>query len=207
MVESVTHWRASMSNDEAQSVKNKVYWIGHSSQLLCLTNGVSILFDPAFSQRASPLSFVELSLRFPSAATAAQLPPIHIVTLSHNHYDHMDKHSIKAVAARFPDAQFVVPLNLDLFPRKWGVPAASIITLDWYEACEVKGVRVGCTPAQHRSKHSTFDDKEVLWCGWCVGWQSGKQQPQPASTREKPTLVPFSWTWSSSDVATAAQQT
>ncbi|CAJ1019795.1 putative Beta-lactamase superfamily domain containing protein [Leishmania utingensis] len=102
MVESVTHWRASMSNDEAPSVKNKVYWIGHSSQLLCLTNGVSILFDPAFSQRASPLSFVELSLRFPSAVTAAQLPPLHIATLSHNHYDHMDKHSIKAVVAPLP---------------------------------------------------------------------------------------------------------
>ncbi|AYU77207.1 Beta-lactamase superfamily domain containing protein [Leishmania donovani] len=209
MAESVAQWRASMSNDEAQPAKNRVYWIGHSSQLLCLSNGVNVLFDPIFSQRASPLSFAGPSRRFPPAATAAQLPPIHIVTVSHNHYDHMDKHSIKAVAVRFPDAQFVVPLKLDRFLREWGVPAASITTLDWYEACEVKGVRVGCTPAQHWGKHSAFDDNEVLWCGWCVGWQPGQQQHQqkPASTCEKPTLISSSGIESSSEVLVEAQRT
>ncbi|KAG5509626.1 hypothetical protein JKF63_06331 [Porcisia hertigi] len=188
MAQSVAQWRTSMNNDEAHPVKDRVYWIGHASQLLCLASGVNILFDPIFSPRASPVSFAGPRRRFPPATTVAQLPPIHIVTVSHNHYDHMDKQSIKAVAARFPDARFVVPLNLDRFLREWGVPAASIITLDWYEACELNGVRVGCTPAQHWGKHSAFDNNEVLWCGWCVGWKPGEQQNMPqASTTETPT--------------------
>ncbi|KAG5484098.1 hypothetical protein LSCM1_05953 [Leishmania martiniquensis] len=206
MAESVAHWRASRGNDEAQPAKDRVYWIGHSSQLLCLANGINILFDPIFSQRASPLSFVGPSRRFPPAATVSQLPPVHIVTVSHNHYDHMDKHSIQAIAARFPDAQFVVPLKLDRFLREWGVPAASIIALDWYEACDVKGVRVGCTPAQHWGKHSAFDSNEVLWCGWCIGWQPGQQQ-QLASTNAKPTIVAPSGTQPTAKALEKAQRT
>ncbi|KAG5483526.1 hypothetical protein CUR178_07847 [Leishmania enriettii] len=205
MAESVAHWRASRDSDEGQPAKDRVYWIGHSSQLLCLVNGINVLFDPIFSQRASPLSFAGPSRRYPPAATAAQLPPIHIVTVSHNHYDHMDKRSIKAIVARFPDVQFVVPRKLDRFLREWGVPAASIITLDWYEACDVKGVRVGCTPAQHWGKHSFFDDNEVLWCGWCVGWQPGHRQLGP--TNACPTLVPSSRAKSSAEVLEEARQT
>ncbi|KAK7198782.1 Beta-lactamase superfamily domain containing protein [Novymonas esmeraldas] len=206
MAESVARWRASTSSggggDGATvSAKDRVYWIGHASQLLCLANGINILFDPIFSYRASPVSFAGPARRFPPAATAAQLPPIHIVTISHNHYDHMDEDSVKAVAARFPDAHFVVPLKLDRFLREWGVPASSITMLDWYEACEVKGIRIGCTPAQHWGKHSAFDNNEVLWCGWCIGWQPGKYQgPASATEGSAPTAL------SSSETSTQAPE-
>lgn len=205
---SVAQWRAAVAAGEAPA-KDRVYWIGHASQLLCLANGTNILFDPVFSHRASPLSFAGPARRYPPATTAAQLPPIHIVTVSHNHYDHLDKESIKAVVARFPDVRFVVPLCLDRVLHSWGVPAPSITPLDWYEACVVGNVRIGCTPAQHWGKRSAFDDNEVLWCGWCIGWQPDKQpsplQQDATSATEKPVQESLSGSESTADTPATAQ--
>ncbi|KPI89654.1 hypothetical protein ABL78_1235 [Leptomonas seymouri] len=165
--ESVAEWRRTGTDKCA----DRVYFIGHATQLLCLGSGVNVLFDPIFSYRASPLSFAGPARCYPPATSIDQLPPIHIVTVSHNHFDHLDKKSLMALYKRFPDIHFVLPLKMERLLQGWGISPTSITTLDWYEDCELLGVRIGCTPAQHWGKRSMFDDNEVLWCGWCVGWK------------------------------------
>lgn len=180
MAESVAEWRRRADHDGKHA--DRVYFIGHATQLLCLGGGINVLFDPIFSKRASPVSFGGPARRFPPATTVDQLPPIHIVTVSHNHYDHMDEESLKAVYQRFPDVRFVLPLKMERFLQEWGIPAASITTLDWYEECELHDVRIGCTPAQHWGKHSLTDNNEVLWCGWCIGWKPDADASTAATT-------------------------
>lgn len=177
----VRQWR------EAGSGGQRVYWIGHASQLLCLHNGLNILLDPIFSTRASPLRFAGPKRRYPPATTVEQLPPIHVVTVSHNHYDHMDKASLKAVARQFPDAQFVVPRCLGRFLVEWGIPSTAISELDWWEewASDGQAVRIACTPAQHWGKHSLCDNNEVLWCGWCIGWEKENASVQPVAEKHE----------------------
>jgi N-acyl-phosphatidylethanolamine-hydrolysing phospholipase D len=207
MGESVAKWR----HTSAEQLTDRVYFIGHATQLLCLANGVNILFDPIFSKRASPVSFSGPARRYPPATTVEQLPPIHIVTVSHNHYDHMDKASLVAVAQRFPEARFVLPLKMERFLLEWGIPATSITTLDWYEECELHAVRIGCTPAQHWGRHSLTDGNEVLWCGWCVGWKRGGGKSgapaaaSPTTTTEGNKDTPASY--SGSEVAPPAFST
>ncbi|KPA76382.1 hypothetical protein ABB37_07724 [Leptomonas pyrrhocoris] len=207
MGESVAEWRRTPADHRG----DRVYFIGHATQLLCLGNGVNVLFDPIFSPRASPVSFAGPARRYPPATTVDQLPPIHIVTVSHNHYDHMDQASLTALYGRFPEVRFVLPLKMEPFLQQWGIPAASITTLDWYEACEVHGLRIGCTPAQHWGRRSMSDSNEVLWCGWCVGWRPNEPTTlNTAAVGERDKQPPASYSGSDAvpdtDAAAAEQQ-
>lgn len=169
------------SSSGCKGGKDLVFWLGHASQMLCLVEGdVNILFDPIFSQRASPLRCMGPKRCFPPPLTVEELPRIDLVLISHNHYDHLDSQTIRAVHQRFPDVRFIVPLQMETLLLPWGIPASSITSLDWWEETEVRVVnsnaavhlRVACTPAHHYGLHSLFDKNKVLWCGWVVGWKN-----------------------------------
>lgn len=184
-----------MSGFDVPVPKDYVYWLGHATILLCV-KGLNIIIDPVFSERASPVQFFGPKRRYPCATTVEELPPMDIVLLTHNHYDHLDADSIKALYARFPNILMVVPLNMDRLLVGFGVPEKQIITLDWWEELNVAGVTFACVPAHHWSWHDLFDRDEILWCGWVVGWNppadGGRQAPNVSRvvTTQNPLIPP-----------------
>ncbi|MHB0948260.1 MAG: MBL fold metallo-hydrolase [Gemmatimonadaceae bacterium] len=144
-------------------------WVGHSTVLLQLS-GLNVLTDPMFSERASPLPFAGPRRMVPPGVALDALPPVDVVLLSHNHYDHCDRPSIRAIARSHPDAAWIVPMGLAALVRRWGV--RHVMELDWWEVAEVEGAagraRVGCTPARHFSARTPFDRGDTLWCGFTI---------------------------------------
>lgn len=141
-------------------------WIGHSTFLVRM-DGVTFLTDPMFSDRASPFSFMGPRRMVPPGIPLEALPPVSFVLLSHDHYDHADRPTVKQLAER--GFRFVVPLGLADWVRGAGGEA---IELDWWQEVELDGVRIHCVPAQHFSGRSIGDQRRRLWAGWVVGGPS-----------------------------------
>jgi len=142
---------------------NYAIWIGHSTFLI-KKNGVTILTDPIFSKRASPFKNIGPKRLIPPAIPLDAIPHIDIVTVSHNHYDHLDIHSLKKISKKHPEAIFLVPAGDEkLLKRK---KIKNVYSFDWWESIEHKGFLITFTPVQHWSKRSLFDRNKSLWGGW-----------------------------------------
>jgi N-acyl-phosphatidylethanolamine-hydrolysing phospholipase D len=148
-----------------------ITWVGHSTMLVQL-GPLNILTDPIWSDRASPWRAVGPRRLVPAALPIDELPPIDLVLLSHNHYDHLDAWTVRAVAAAQPDAQWVVPLRLGGFVRSLGV--RYITELDWWDERRVGDMAVACTPARHFSARTPFDRNRTLWCSFAVAASAGR---------------------------------
>ena len=109
----------------------RVTWLGHSTILLEI-DGSTILIDPVWGPRSSPVSWFGPRRFYPPPLALAELPPIDLVLLSHDHYDHLDEGTIRRLAGRV--ALFVCSRGMGPSLRKWGVRAAQIRELDWMEA-------------------------------------------------------------------------
>ncbi|CAN0099933.1 unnamed protein product, partial [Ectocarpus sp. 4 AP-2014] len=144
----------------------RVTWIGHAT-LLVQIDGLNILTDPMFSERASASQMVGPKRFRPPALSVSELPRIDVVLLSHNHYDHLDTGSVKAVG---DGPLWVVPSGLKRFMEKMGI--TNCVELSWWEEVEVEGgagpVRLASTPAQHWSTRVVWDRNTSLWCGFAV---------------------------------------
>ncbi len=134
--------------------------------------GFNILTDPIFSLRASPLSWLgPKRVRDPGIAFD-DLPAIHLVLVSHNHYDHMDLPSLRRLKARWAPA-IVTGLGNGAYLASKGIGGA--IELDWWQACEVRpGLRVHFVPAQHWSKRFLSGLRTMLWGGHVVETAAGR---------------------------------
>jgi L-ascorbate metabolism protein UlaG (beta-lactamase superfamily) len=141
------------------------WWLGHACVLLRL-GGQTILMDPALSDRVSPVSFAGPRRLLPPGATVATLPRIDVVLISHSHYDHLDKPTIRKLLARFPDATYLVPLNLATWMRARGI--TKVQELDWWDSTEVGGTTFTFVPAQHWTQRTPWDRNRCLWGGWVV---------------------------------------
>ncbi len=143
-----------------------ITWIGHSSFLLQL-HGINVLTDPVFGDRASPVSFAGPRRLAPPGIALDALPPIDLVLQSHDHYDHFDDASVRALAQRFPAAVWCAPLGVASLLRARGVRHA--VECDWFESAEpLPGVRVMCEPARHFAGRSLANRNATLWCGWAL---------------------------------------
>jgi len=144
--------------------RDSVTWIGHMTALLRL-GGVTVLTDPWFSDRASPLPGMGPKRMVPPGIAMADLPPIDLVILSHNHYDHLDLASLDALPDR-DRITAVVPLGLGGYftDRDFG----RVIELDWYEATRAKGLTVTALPAIHWSKRGLWDRNKTLWAAFAL---------------------------------------
>ena len=142
---------------------NYAIWIGHSTFLI-KKNGVTILTDPIFSNRASPFRNIGPKRLIPPAIPLDKLPNIDIVTVSHNHYDHLDIRSLKKLSKNNPQAIFLVPAGDEkLLKRK---KIENVYDFEWWKSLEHKGFEITFTPVQHWSKRSLFDRNKSLWGGW-----------------------------------------
>jgi N-acyl-phosphatidylethanolamine-hydrolysing phospholipase D len=140
-------------------------WVGHSTVLLQV-GGLNVLTDPMWSERASPVQWVGPRRVMAPALSLESLPPLDVVLLSHSHYDHLDKGTVKRLASRHPDAQWVAPLGLGRYLRRFGVRKVS--ELDWWQRVSHRGATVTATPARHFSARRPGDRNRTLWCGYAV---------------------------------------
>jgi L-ascorbate metabolism protein UlaG (beta-lactamase superfamily) len=133
--------------------------------------GLNILTDPVYSQRVSPFrSAGPKRVRDPGLAFK-DLPPVHLVLISHNHYDHLDIETL----LRLQDVhspRFVTSLGNRAFLREFGIDAVD--ELDWWTHVEIAGAKVTLTPAQHWSSRRPRNRNRTLWGGFIV--QSREQQ-------------------------------
>ena len=142
----------------------KVIWFGHSSFLLNM-QGKIVLVDPVFSNSASPVSFMVKRFQNP-VLSIEELPPVDFVLISHDHYDHLDMESIKAL--KTTSAQFITPLGVGSHLQGWGIPKERIIEKDWWESHKVEGIEFIATPSQHFSGRGLFNQNETLWASWVI---------------------------------------
>ncbi len=152
--------------------QRSITWLGHASVLL-QTGGLNIVTDPMFSERASPVSFAGPKRLLPPAIALEHMPPIDVVVISHNHYDHLDLPSVKAIEQRKAGATlFLVPQGLKAWFEAQGI--ANVQEMQWWQHTEIKGPRIHFVPVQHWSKRTLFDTNQSLWGGWVVedqGWR------------------------------------
>jgi len=141
----------------------RVTWFGHSSTLIEI-DGHRILTDPAWSERASPLTWLGPVRWFPIPFSPEDLPPIDAVVISHDHYDHLDYRTM--VAMKNWNTQFIVPLGVGAHLEYWGIPPSHIVELDWWEKAPIGDLEIVATPARHASGRMLLDDDAKLWAGY-----------------------------------------
>lgn len=140
----------------------QVTWIGHSTTLVQM-GGRTILTDPIFSLRCSPVGFAGPKRYQKPALTIEDLPQVDIAVISHNHYDHLDKPSVEALG---DEVHWVVPLGLKQWFASLGI--TRVTELDWWGQLIHDDIRVVATPAQHWSARGIGDRFETLWASWLI---------------------------------------
>lgn len=150
-----------------------VTYIGQATLLLQFP-GLNVITDPIFSERAGPFSWLGPRRVRPPAVALNDLPPIDLVLLSHNHYDHMDLPSLRALSKRWRPA-IVTGLGNGRYLAGKGIDNS--IELDWWDSWEAgsgSGARVTYVPAQHWSSRSLSDRRRMLWGGHVVETLAGR---------------------------------
>jgi L-ascorbate metabolism protein UlaG (beta-lactamase superfamily) len=141
-----------------------IYRLGHSTLLIKLRDAFW-LTDPVFSERASPVQWMGPKRFHQSPIALEALPPIKGVILSHDHYDHLNYDTIKQLAPKVE--HFLTPLGVGDRLIAWGVDAAKVRQLNWWECASIEGLRFVATPAQHFSGRGLNDGNRTLWAS-CV---------------------------------------
>jgi N-acyl-phosphatidylethanolamine-hydrolysing phospholipase D len=142
-----------------------VTWIGHSSTVIEFA-GLTVLTDPVWSIYPSPVPIPSLRRWVPPPVALEQLPPVDLVLISHNHYDHLDAATIRALARLHPQAEWITPLGVGRLLRRLG--AVRVRELDWWDEVQVGSATVSAGPAQHFSSRGLHDRNRTLWSGFSV---------------------------------------
>jgi L-ascorbate metabolism protein UlaG (beta-lactamase superfamily) len=137
-------------------------WLGHSTVLIEI-DGLRVVTDPVWGPRASPSRFAGPKRFQPVPVQLREMPPVDLVVVSHDHYDHLDYPTIRALANT--DVPFVTSLGVGAHLEAWGVRPERIVELDWWESHELadNGLTVTAAPSQHFSGRSLHDRNATLW--------------------------------------------
>ncbi len=145
-------------------------WINHCTFLVRI-GGTHILTDPIWSERCSPVPFFgPKRMNLPGMDFSA-LPNIDYVMISHNHYDHLDKRTVRALHRLFPGIVWFVPTGVKQWFLKQGITA--VLELGWWEESKINPARslsfkATAVPAQHFSGRKGGDLNRTLWVGWVL---------------------------------------
>jgi|AntRauTorckE6833_2_1112554.scaffolds.fasta_scaffold01914_2 L-ascorbate metabolism protein UlaG (beta-lactamase superfamily) len=147
-----------------------ITYVNHSTFLI-QTAGINILTDPVWSDRVSPFSFAGPKRFRPAGVRFEDLPPIDVVIISHNHYDHLDLNTIRRLEEKF-QPRYIVPLGVKrLLKANW---IRYIDELDWWEEQRIDtDITVHSVEAQHFSARGLFDRNKTLWSGYVIDTPSG----------------------------------
>jgi L-ascorbate metabolism protein UlaG (beta-lactamase superfamily) len=140
-------------------------WFGHSSALLEI-DGQRVLTDPVWGERVSPSRLLGPRRLHPVPLPLNGLPDVDAVLISHDHYDHLDMPTIRALG-RLSTAQFVVPIGIGAHLHGWGIPRSRIVELDWDEQTEIGRLTLTCTRARHFSGRGVVRNT-TQWASWSV---------------------------------------
>jgi len=145
----------------------RVTWFGHST-LLFEIGGARILTDPVFSDYAAPFPLPGRRRFHPVPAKIEQLPRLDAIIQSHDHYDHLSRWSWRRISQL--GAPVITSLGVGARLERFGVAAASITELDWWESYNLPGtgITVAATPAQHFSGRGLTDRNRTLWSSWVI---------------------------------------
>lgn len=155
-----------LSRSELLSAPDKtLYRLGHSTVLIKFA-GEFYLTDPVFSERASPVQWAGPTRFHEVPIRIEDLPPIKAVILSHDHYDHLDRATILALAKK--TGFFLAPLGVGDRLIDWGVNKGKVRQFDWWQEYELDGVVFVATPAQHLSGRGVTDGNATLWSSWVI---------------------------------------
>lgn len=170
-------------------------WLGHACYYVEFPGGFRVLFDPVFSERCSPFSWLGPKRFTEVPCQIEDIPAVDAVVISHNHYDHMDHPTIMKIKAKHPNVHFFVPLR----NKQWFTASGinEVTELDWWEERDIKLIpsksskhsisskggaaapadensnecitaRIGCLPCQHTSARTAFDKGHTLWSSWSI---------------------------------------
>ena len=142
----------------------QITFVNHSTFIIQY-EGMTVLTDPVWSQRCSPVQFAGPARFRPPGVRYEDITSVDVVVLSHNHYDHLDKITIQNLI-KDHNPKFIVPLGLDHLIRKWG--ATDVQALDWWESSSMNDFSVQSVPANHFTSRGTFDRDVSLWCGYIL---------------------------------------
>ena len=146
----------------------RVTLVNHSTVLLQQA-GCNLLTDPIWSERASPVSWTGPRRHRRPGVALENLPPIDVLLISHNHYDHLDRWTLRQLASRVQAC--VAPLGLAAILRAHGI--AVVHELDWGESVKLAEVKIHSVPAAHFSGRGLFDRNRTLWCGYMIESRHG----------------------------------
>jgi L-ascorbate metabolism protein UlaG (beta-lactamase superfamily) len=152
---------------EAPGTGLRVTWLGHSTVLIEI-DGYRVLTDPVWGPRASPSRLIGPKRFQPVPVALRALPPIDLVVVSHDHYDHLDYPTIRELAKL--GVPFVTSLGVGAHLEAWGVAAERIVELDWWETHTLKRTDLSVTaaPSQHFSGRSLHDRNATLWSSMVI---------------------------------------
>lgn len=143
----------------------RLTFVNHSTFLMQV-DGLNILTDPVWSERVSPFTSAGPRRMRRPGIRFQDLPPIDLVLLSHNHYDHLDIRTVSLLHKTF-HPKYVVPLGVGAYLREYGIE--HFIELDWWLSTPVGAdTSIECVPAQHFSGRGMFDRDATLWCGYTL---------------------------------------
>ena len=150
----------------------RITWMGHSS-LLVEMDGVRVLLDPVWDERAAPVQWMGPKRFFAPPLTLEELPRLDAVLVSHDHFDHLGKTTVRRLAGLQPEARWVTSLGVGAILRGFGVQAERITELDWSEKVQVAGpagaaCEITSLPARHFSGRSAFNRFETLWASFVL---------------------------------------
>ena len=143
----------------------RVTWLGHSTTLIEI-DGKRVLTDPVWGPRASPFSFLGPKRFQPVPVPIGALPELDAIVISHDHYDHLDYPSVRALAKlRVP---IITSLGVGVHLEAWGIPAERITELDWWEEARLPGLTLTAAPAHHFSGRTLGDRNATLWSSFVI---------------------------------------
>ncbi len=146
-----------------------ITWYGHASTLVEIA-GRRILLDPVWSKRCSPFQSIGPRRLHPPPVALRDLPALDAIVISHDHYDHLDMATVKALTTS-QSAPFLVPLGVGAHLDRWRVPSDRIIELDWDESATIADIQFTLTAARHFSGRSLTRD-QTLWGSWVLAGPS-----------------------------------
>lgn len=153
--------------ESRESIDSLTYitWYGHSSFLMEL-NGKKILIDPMLGDYAAPIPFGSKRFPYKKAIPIAELKEIDVVIFSHDHYDHLDYPTVLAIKEEVQ--HWYTALGVGSHLKKWGVEAASITELDWWQETQLEDLKLVACPSRHFSGRSMFSQSTSQWASWVI---------------------------------------
>jgi len=151
--------------------KDSITWIGHMTAILRLDNQI-IAIDPWFTNWATGIPPFGPKRDIPPGIALHQLPAVHTVVISHNHYDHLDIPTLE----QLPNPEtitVVVPLGVSRYFNH--IQFKEVIELDWHESTTINNISYTALPVVHYSRRTLSDKNETLWAGFSIKSPTGKK--------------------------------